>query len=139
MHKGYRCFNPGDQKIIISRNVVFDEMCFPFAEVIRTPPSAVNPSPATLGLSSPPIVAPCNMFSRQPLSMSNPTSNQPSAALIPSTPPLSKSNTSTLLCLFPSPLPNSPLLPPLHQLHPPLSPTLIQLWTAHAFIHLVTT
>jgi hypothetical protein len=29
-HRGYRCYNPLNGKIILSRHVVFDETVFPF-------------------------------------------------------------------------------------------------------------
>lgn len=34
-HKGYRCFDPVSNRVIISRHVVFDEHVFPFAELTK--------------------------------------------------------------------------------------------------------
>ncbi|XP_074318705.1 uncharacterized protein LOC141655528 [Silene latifolia] len=34
-HRGYKCFNPSSNKIIISRHVIFDESIFPFSKLTR--------------------------------------------------------------------------------------------------------
>nr|ABA98073.1 retrotransposon protein, putative, unclassified [Oryza sativa Japonica Group] len=41
-HKGYQCFDPVSNQVIISRHVVFDEHSFPFAELTNTVTSAAD-------------------------------------------------------------------------------------------------
>uniref|UniRef100_A0A0A9BDA3 Uncharacterized protein n=1 Tax=Arundo donax TaxID=35708 RepID=A0A0A9BDA3_ARUDO len=40
--KGYKCYNPATRRVLTSRHVVFDEMSFPFRQVM--PPSASAPA-----------------------------------------------------------------------------------------------
>lgn len=41
-HKGYRCFDPVSNRVIISRHVVFDEHSFPYTEITNSAPSATD-------------------------------------------------------------------------------------------------
>jgi hypothetical protein len=60
-NKGYRCFDPLSNRVIISRHIIFDESSFPFAEQSTQPTSAdsdfledlTNAVPAPIGSTSP--------------------------------------------------------------------------------------
>ena len=65
-HKGYHCLDLSTQRIIISRHVVFDETCFPFAMHTPFSPSSIDfllagraaPVPCTVAAAHLPAEAP---------------------------------------------------------------------------------
>ncbi|PKU77239.1 Retrovirus-related Pol polyprotein from transposon TNT 1-94 [Dendrobium catenatum] len=54
--KGYRCLNPTNNKILVSRNVKFNELSFPYHDSSSTSTPAGSPTPASLLI--PPSVLP---------------------------------------------------------------------------------
>lgn len=47
-HRGYKCYNPDTKRVIVSRHVYFDELCFPFAQMSDPgPPADAERRPCT--------------------------------------------------------------------------------------------
>ncbi|PRQ16309.1 putative RNA-directed DNA polymerase [Rosa chinensis] len=99
--KGYRCLDPTNGRVYVSRHVIFDENTFPFKEKLSAPQPA-NPPP----IPSYPILLPLPPF------LSEPTPN----IIQPTTP------TNPTLSLSPPPSPSPIQTPPTTQLTPPPHP-----------------
>jgi hypothetical protein len=113
--KGYRCLDPKDNRVYISRHVIFDETHFPAKERPALTPPAVDPPPG-VAIPLPPgistsSVSPLNTsvdldFSASPTS-SDPVS-EPAISDSLSSPNLSPSPHPNLSLISPTPLADTP-------------------------------